>query len=79
MNREELKELVRGEVSAILSEGGTNTLRKSFYAYSDAVYGLKDVSKRFPKDKTLAKIVGEFMKLTDKLESHLNDNHKGWD
>ena len=79
MDREELKELVRGEVSAMTTEGGTDTLRKSFYAYSDGVYGLEDMTERFPKDKTLAKIVGEFKKLTDKLESHLNDNHKGWD
>jgi len=79
MDREELKELVREEVSAALAEGGTDTLRKSFYAYSDGVYGLEDMTERFPKDKTLAKIVGEFKKLTDKLESHLNDNHKGWD
>ena len=79
MNEVELRELIRQEFTDTMSESGTDTLRKSFYAYSDAVYGLKDVSKRFPKDKTLAKIVGEFMKLTDKLESHLNDNHKGWD
>jgi ACT domain-containing protein len=79
MDKEELKELVRGEVSAALAEGGTDTLRKSFYAYSDGVYGLEDMTERFPKDKTLAKIVGEFKKLLDKVESHLNDNHKGWD
>jgi hypothetical protein len=79
MNEVELRELIRQEFTGSVVEGGADTLRKSFYAYSDAVYGLKDVSKRFPKDKTLAKIVGEFVKLTDKLESHLNDNHTGWD
>ena len=78
MNEVELRELIRKEFGNV-SESGTDTLRKSFYAYSDGVYGLEDITERFPKDKTLAKIVGEFKKLTDKLESHLNDNHKGWD
>ena len=79
MNEVELRNLIGKEFTNIVSEGGTDTLRKSFYAYSDGVYGLEDMTERFPKDKTLAKIVGEFKKLTDKLESHLNDNHKGWD
>lgn len=79
MNEKKLRELIRQEFTGTVSESGTDTLRKSFYAYSDGVYGLEDITERFPKDKTLAKIVGEFKKLTDKLESHLNDNHKGWD
>ena len=79
MDKEELKELVRGEVVAIMSEGGTDTIRKSFYAYSDGVYGLKELVEQFPKDKGLAKITNELVKLLDKVESHLDNNYKGWD
>ena len=79
MDREELKELVRGEVSAALAEGGTDTLRKSFYAYSDGVYGMKELAKQFPKDRGLAKITNELVKLLDKVEAHLDNNYKGWD
>ena len=79
MNETELRELVRGEVSAMKSEGGTDTIRKSFYAYSDGVHGLGELTKKFPKDRVLAKIVSELMKLLDKVESHLDNNYKGWD
>ena len=79
MNETELRELVREEVSAAVAEGGTDTLRKSFYAYSDGVYGMKELAKQFPKDRGLAKITNELVKLLDKVESHLDNNYKGWD
>ena len=79
MNEKELRELVQGEVSAVMAEGGTDTIRDSFYAYSDGVYGLKELVKQFPKDRGLAKITNELVKLLDKVESHLDNNYKGWD
>lgn len=80
MKESELRELVRGEVSAILSEGGTNTLRHSFDVFEIAVDHLWKFAKyKLDKDRTLAKISNEFAKLLKKVENHLYNNYKGWD
>jgi hypothetical protein len=80
MDETKLRELIRKEFTKVVSEGGTNTLRRSFDVFEIAVDELWKLSKyRLDKDRTLAKISNEFAKLLKKVENHLYNNYKGWD
>ena len=78
MNKSELKEIVRTELSELLSEYNTNAFEDNFIVYKTGVEGMADFIHLFPKDKFFVKIHRAVWELLQKVEKHLDDNYEGW-
>ena len=79
MNKSNLKEIIRTELSDLLSEN-TNAIRQSFDIYERAVDELHMLAKfKLKTDRTFLKLANEFGKLLNKLENHLHNNYADWE
>ena len=82
MKKEELKELVREEVSKAKIKKEYQHIKDAYYNFSDGVYGLLDMTYEesgFDKDPVVKKTFREAKKLLMNLDSHLDKNYKGWE
>ena len=82
MKKEELKELVREEVSKAKIKKEYQHIKDAYYNFSDGVYGLLDMTfevSGFDKDPVVKKTFREAKKLLMNLDSHLDKNYKGWE
>ena len=82
MKKEELKELVREEVSKAKMKKEYQHIKDAYYNFSDGVYGLLDMTYEesgFDKDAVVKKTFREAKKLLMNLDSHLDKNYKGWE
>tara|TARA_B100000282_G_scaffold228957_1_gene171532 strand:- start:311 stop:811 length:501 start_codon:yes stop_codon:yes gene_type:complete len=82
MKTEELKELVREEVSKAKIKKEYQHIKDAYYNFSDGVYGLLDMTYEesgFDKDPVVKKTFREAKKLLMNLDSHLDKNYKGWE
>ena len=82
MKKEELKELVREEVSKAKIKKEYQHIKDAYYNFSDGVYGLLDMTYEesgFDKDPFVKKTFREAKKLLMNLDSHLDKNYKGWE
>lgn len=79
MNKANLKQIIRTELSTLLSEN-TNAIRQSFDIYERAVDELHMLAKyKLKTDRTFLKLANEFGKLLNKLENHLHNNYADWE
>ena len=82
MDKSELKELVREEVSKAKMKKEYQHIKDAYYNFSDGVYGLLDMTYEesgFDKDPFVKKTFRDAKKLLMNLDSHLDKNYKGWD
>ena len=82
IKKEELKELVREEVSKAKIKKEYQHIKDAYYNFSDGVYGLLDMTYEesgFDKDPFVKKTFREAKKLLMNLDSHLDKNYKGWE
>lgn len=82
LKKEELKELVREEVSKAKIKKEYQHIKDAYYNFSDGVYGLLDMTYEesgFDKDPVVKKTFREAKKLLMNLDSHLDKNYKGWE
>ena len=82
MKKEELRELVREEVSKAKIKKEYQHIKDAYYNFSDGVYGLLDMTYEesgFDKDPVVKKTFREAKKLLMNLDSHLDKNYKGWE
>ena len=82
MNKSELKEPVREEVSKAKMKKEYQHIKDAYYNFSDAVYGLLDMTYEesgYDKDPFVKKTFRDAKKLLMNLDSHLDKNYKGWD
>ena len=82
MNKSELKELVREEVSKAKLKKEHQHIKDAYYNFSDGVYGLLDMTYEqsgFDKDPFVKKTFRDAKKLLMDLDKHLDKNYKGWD
>ena len=75
MDKKELKEIVRTELSAILSEN-TNALDQAYKVYSASLTAFREFAIKL-KDNKLQKFWRELDKLHQKITDHLDDNYEG--
>ena len=82
MDKSELKELVREEVSKAKMKKEYQHIKDAYYKFSDGGYGLLDMTYEesgFDKDPFVKKTFRDAKKLLMNLDSHLDKNYKGWD
>ena len=75
MDKKELKEIVRTELSAILSEN-TNALDQAYKVYSASLTAFREFAIKL-KDNKLQKFWRELDKLHQKITKHLDANYEG--
>ena len=75
MDKKELKEIVRTELSAILSEN-TNALDQAYKVYSASLTAFREFAIKL-KDNKLQKFWRELDKLHQKITQHLDSNYEG--
>tara|TARA_A100001037_G_scaffold244817_1_gene225983 strand:+ start:116716 stop:117486 length:771 start_codon:yes stop_codon:yes gene_type:complete len=75
MNKSELKEIIRTELSALLSES-TNTLDRAYKVYSASLTAFREFAIKL-KDNKLQKFWRELDKLHQKITKHLDANYEG--
>jgi len=89
MNEQELRELVRGEVSAVTAEGYAdsefgagviNSIRDDFWIWEGGwSKWITESENRFKDDKVFKKLNGEVRKLLGAVEQHLDAEYRDWD
>ena len=75
MNKSELKEIIRTELSALLSEN-TNALDQAYKVYSASLTAFREFAIKL-KDNKLQKFWRELDKLHQKITQHLDSNYEG--
>ena len=75
MNKSELKEIIRTELSALLSEN-TNALDQAYKVYSASLTAFREFAIKL-KDNKLQKFWRELDKLHQKITKHLDANYEG--
>ena len=75
MDKSELKEIIRTELSALLSEN-TNTLDRAYKVYSASLTAFREFAIKL-KDRKLQKFWRELDKLHQKITKHLDANYEG--
>ena len=61
-----------------LKEVAIRLIRKEYYAVSDGLFGLSEISAILCEDETLRKDIYMLMKKLNDVEKHLTNNYK-WD
>jgi hypothetical protein len=75
MKKSEIKEIIRTELSELLSEN-TNTLDRAYKVYSASLTKFREIAIKL-KDNKLQKFWRELDKLHQKITKHLDDNYEG--
>ena len=81
LTKSQLKEMVK----EVIKEGrfdDDNHIRNGFYKLGDAIENMSWLNMKnttLNKDKTVAKIVKQMMRLQNQLENHFNKNYQDWD
>ena len=75
MNKSEIKDIIRTELSEVLSES-TNSLNHAYVIYTKALKSFEQNANKL-KDKVMLKIYKEFNKLHLKITQHLDANYEG--
>jgi hypothetical protein len=75
MNKANLKQIIRTELSTLLSEN-TNTLDRAYKVYSSSLTSFREIAIKL-KDNKLQKFYRELDKLHEKITKHLDANYEG--
>lgn len=75
MDKSELKEIIRTELSTLLSEN-TNTLDRAYKVYSASLTKFREIAIKL-KDSKLQKFWRELDKLHQRITKHLDANYEG--
>ena len=75
MNKANLKQIIRTELSTLLSEN-TNTLDRAYKVYSSSLTSFREIAIKL-KDNKLQKFWRELDKLHEKITKHLDANYEG--
>ena len=75
MNKANLKQIIRTELSTLLSES-TNTLDRAYKVYSSSLTSFREIAIKL-KDNKLQKFYRELDKLHQRITKHLDDNYEG--
>ena len=75
MNKANLKQIIRTELSALLSES-TNTLDRAYKVYSSSLTSFREIAIKL-KDNKLQKFYRELDKLHQRITKHLDTNYEG--
>lgn len=75
MDKANLKQIIRTELSALLSES-TNTLDRAYKVYSSSLTSFREIAIKL-KDNKLQKFYRELDKLHQRITKHLDTNYEG--